>query len=205
MGNGNSGRPRIRRHLGEFLWFDVSHVAHLGDGDWTVLRWRSGATVGLYGTRSGVEIRFHRGDSEVRLSVIVRRLPCHFGGTRPLLRCPRCERRCRKVYLCGSWFVCRLCTHARYWTQTASPHSRLAHRIRRLQARLAPEDDPDDYVLQWIPDRPRGMRRATYRGLVERLERVRVKRDAYLEPGLLRVLARLAPDDELAEWLGEMS
>ena len=93
MGNGNSGRPRIRRHLGEFLWLDVSNLASFRDGDWATLQWRSGATVGLYGTRSGVEIRFHRGDSEVRLSVIVRRLPRHFGGTRPLLRCPRCARR----------------------------------------------------------------------------------------------------------------
>jgi hypothetical protein len=43
------------------------------------------------------------------------------------------------------------------------------------------------------------MRRATYQRLVERLERVNNKRDAYLEPGLIRLLARLAPDDLLAE------
>jgi hypothetical protein len=30
----------------------------------------------------------------------------------------------------------------------------MAHRIRKLQARLAPDDDPDDYVLEWVPDPP---------------------------------------------------
>ena len=203
MGNWNSGRPRVRPHLGMFLWFDVSSVSSVRDGGWTILRWRSGASVGVYGTRYGVEVRFHKHDDEVRLPVIVDRLACHFGGTRPLLRCPRCDRRCRKLYLYGSRFVCRICTRARYWTQAASPDARMTHRIRRLQSRLAPDVDPNDYVIEWVPRRPRGMRRATYRRLVDRLERVNDKRDAYLEPGLLRVLERCITDDELAELLKE--
>lgn len=201
MGNSNSGRPRQRPYLGMFLWFAVSDVAHLRDGDRKTLHWRGGANVGVYGTRHGIELRYCRGDDEVRLPVIVDRLPCHFGGTRPLLCCPRCSRRCRKLYLCGGRFVCRTCTRAPYWTQTCSPDARMAHRIRRLQARLAPDVDVDDYVLDWVPDRPRGMRRATYRQLVDRLERVNDKYDAYLEPGLWRLLGRLMPDDELADLL----
>ena len=184
-----------------FLSFAVSDVADLRDGVWTILRWSSGANVGVYGARYGIEVRFCRDDDEVRLPVIVDRLPCHFGGTRPLLRCPCCDRRCRKLYLYGSRFMCRTCTRAPYWTQTASPDARMAQRVRRLQKRLAPDDDPDDYMLDWVPDRPRGMRRATYRRLVGRLERVNDSRDAYLEPGLLRLLARLMPDDEIADLL----
>jgi hypothetical protein len=201
MGNSNSGRPRERPYLGMFLSFGLSDVADLRDGDWMTLRWRSGANVSVYGTRCGIEVRFCRDNDEVRQPVTVDRLPCHFGGTRAVLRCPRCDRRCRKLYLFGSRFVCRACTRARYWTQTASPDARMTHRIRRLQSRLAPDVDVDDYVLDWIPARPRGMRRATYQRLVERLEQLNDKRDAYLEPGLLRLLARLMPDDELAELL----
>jgi len=81
----------------------------------------------------------------------------------------------------------------------------MAHRIRKLQGRLAPDDDPDDYVLDWVPYRPKGMRRATYRRLVERLERANDKRDAYLEPGLFRVLARCMADDMLTEMLKDLS
>ncbi len=184
-----------------FLSFAASDVAGLRNDDWKILRWRSGANVGVYGTRYGIEVRFCGDADEVRLPVIVDRLPCHFGGTRPLLRCPRCDRRCRRLYLYGGWFVCRACTHARYWTQTASPDARMVRRIRRLQTRLAPGVDVDDFEIDWIPDRPRGMRRATFDRLVGRLERVNDKRDAYLEPGLLRLLARFMTDDQLAELL----
>jgi hypothetical protein len=205
MGNWNSGRPRIRPHLGMFLWFDVANVANIKPGEACQMQWRSGASVGVYGTSTGVELRYRKGDDEVRQEVAVERLACHFGGTRPVLRCPRCDRRCRKLYLYGSRFVCRVCTRARYWTQTASPDDRMAHRIRKLQARLAPDDNPDDYLIDWVPDRPRGMRRATYRRLVDRLERLNDKRDGYLEPGLLRVLARCMTDDQLADLLREPS
>jgi hypothetical protein len=77
----------------------------------------------------------------------------------------------------------------------------MVRRIRRLQTRLAPGVDVDDFEIDWIPDRPRGMRRATFDRLVGRLERVNDKRDAYLEPGLLRLLARFMTDDQLAELL----
>ena len=201
MGNSNSGRIRMRPHLGMFRRLDVSDVASLRDGDRTILQWRSGANVGVYGTGFGVELRYTLGGNDVRQSVEVDHLPCNFGGTRPLLRCPRCYRRCRKLYLYGARFVCRTCTRAPYWTQTASPDARMAKRIRRLQTRLAPDEDADDFDIDWIPDRPRGMRRATYRRLVDQLGRVNGKRDAYLEPGLLRLLAQLMSDDELADLL----
>lgn len=97
---------------------------------------------------------------------------------------------CRKVFLYGNRLVCRNCTRARYWTQTASLDARMAHRIQRLQRRPAPAIDVDDYVIDRAPDRLKGMRQATNRRLVERLERVKDKQDAYLEPGLLRVLCR---------------
>jgi hypothetical protein len=201
MGNSNSGRPRIRPYLGLFSSFSVADVAGLREGDQATFQWRSGATVGVYGTCAGIEVRFWRDGHEVRSAVAVERLRCHFGGARPLLRCPRCDRRCRKLYLYGSRFICRGCTGARYWTQTASPDDRMAHRIRKLQARLAPDDDPNDYVLEWVPDRPRGMRRATYGRLVDRLEQLTEKRDAYLEPGLLRSMARWMTDDQMAAFL----
>jgi hypothetical protein len=79
----------------------------------------------------------------------------------------------------------------------------MARRIRRLQKRLAPDEDPNDYVVEWVPDRPKGMRRATYRRLVQRLEQLVDKRDAYLEPGLLRLFARLLPSERLDKLLKE--
>lgn len=66
----------------------------------------------------------------------------------------------------------------------------MAHAVRKIQQRLAPDVDVDDYVLEWMPRRPRGMRKATYRRLVDKAWRLIEKRDDYLEPQLLRVLTR---------------
>ena len=144
MGNSNSGRPRLRPHLGMFLGFGVADVANLRDGDWRVLRWSNDASIGVQGTGFGIELRYSRDDAQQCVPVVVDRLPCYFGGTRPMLRCPRCDRRCRKLYLYGNRFMCRVCTRARYWTQSASTDARLTKRIRRLQTRLAPDEDADD-------------------------------------------------------------
>ena len=205
MGNSNSGRPRIRPYLGMLLRLGVSDVAKLGNGDWRTLRWNNGANIGVYGARYGVELRFNCNGNEVHQPIIVDRLPCHFGGTRPMLRCPRCDRRCRCLYLYGTRFVCRTCTRAPYWCQTSSPDARLAHGIRRLQTRLAPDVDVDDFVVDWVQNRPKGMRQRTYGKLVDRLERLNGKRDAYLEPGLLRVLARCMTQGELDDLLKDLT
>jgi hypothetical protein len=205
MGNSNSGRPRSRAHLGMFLRLGASDVAQLGNGDWRSLRWNAGGNIGVYGAQHGVELRFNCNGNEVRQPVTVDRLPCHFGGTRPMLRCPHCDQRCRYLYLYGTRFVCRTCTRAPYWTQTASPDARMARRIRRTQHRLAPGEDADDYTIEWIPDRPKGMRQRTYGKLVERLEWLNDKRDAYLEPGLLRVLARCITQDQMDDLLKDLT
>jgi hypothetical protein len=184
-----------------FLHLGVSNVAGIPAGGWRSITWESGSNIGVYGTNEGVELRFTHNADDIRQSVSVVQLPCHFGGTRPMLRCPRCYRRCRSLYLYGARFICRTCTRARYWTQTASTDARLTKCIRHLQARLAPDEDVDDYVVDWVPDRPKGMRRHTYAKLVERLEHANDRRDAYLEPGLIRLLARYMTQEQLDDLL----
>ena len=201
MGGSNSGRPRVRPYLGMFPRLGVSNVADIREGDWRSLSWSSGASIGVYGTAEGVELRFNCNGEDTCQPVSVTRLPCNFGGTQPMLRCPRCYRRCRSLYLYSTRFICRTCTRAPYWTQTASPDARLTKRIRHLQARLAPDDCVDDYVVDWVPDRPKGMRRRTYAGLVQRLVHANDRRDTYLEPGVLRVLARLMTQEQVEDLL----
>lgn len=203
MGGSNSGRARIRPHLGMFLRLNARNVADVPKGTTVILMWSGSATVAVKGAGHGVELHFAKDGEPVTQFVFVDRVPCHFGGARPVLCCPKCWRHCRSLYLYGWRFICRLCTRARYWTQTASPDARMARRIRQIQGRLAPDDDPDDYTIDWLPARPKGMRRRTYERLAEKMVAVVDKRDAYLEPGLLRLLARYSSPEMLAELLGE--
>lgn len=202
MGGSNSGRPRRRAYLGMLVRMGVQPLAQLKAGDHGTMQWANGSSIAVHGRPFGVELRFTCDGNSCSQFVVVDRIPCHFGGTRPLLRCSHCSRNCRNLYLFGSRFVCRTCTGAPYWTQTASPSARMLAGIRRLQKRLAPDEDVDYCGVDWVPDRPKGMREATYCRLVDRSIAAVEKRDAYLNPALLRLLARLMPG-ELEDLVGD--
>ena len=64
--------------------------------------------------------------------------PCHFGGTRPWLRCPRCSERRRALYLLEGRLECRECLDLRYTSsQVRGDRWREAcHRLKRTEMRM---------------------------------------------------------------------
>jgi len=60
--------------------------------------------------------------------------PCHFGGSRPWLRCPLCERRVGVLYarLAESRFACRKCRDLTY--DSVQSHNSRIDRLLRLSA-----------------------------------------------------------------------
>jgi hypothetical protein len=95
---------------------------------------------------------------------------CYFGGSRPWMHCPHCNRRVARLFM-GLGFFCRECLGApRYESQVRNEKARAYLRAYRLRERLGgsrPVVDP-------IPERPYRMWRKTYDWIcaeVERLER----------------------------------
>jgi hypothetical protein len=91
-----------------------------------------------------------------------------FGGRRGWFRCLSCERRCRILYG-GAHFRCRRCHRLRYDTQYEPAFARAATRALKIRERLGCKGGIDDP----FPDKPKGMRWATYerlRGEEERLQ-----------------------------------
>jgi hypothetical protein len=111
--------------------------------------------------------------------------PCNFGGMRPWLVCPDCERRCAKLY----WFArggdyrrgyalrCRRCAGLTYLVQQVRPYLRFRLAQERLRHRLGGTGEP----LEDFPAKPPRMHRRTYLGA----------RELYVE---------LAAAREAAEW-----
>jgi hypothetical protein len=191
VGGYNSGRYRTRPHLGQLLRLDVFAFRNLEEHWLGSLTWQNGSSVTVTRLAHGLRVSFGvDGEPHTVVAQIVSR-PCHFGGTRPLFLCPHCTRPARFIYFKRRRFVCRNCTGLRYWTQSAAPDARMAYGIRRIQRRLAPEIDPDDYVVEYVPNRPSGMRRRTYERLCNRVWALVEARDDYLEPGFVRMLAKL--------------
>lgn len=87
-------------------------------------------------------------------------LPCHFGGSREVWRCPSpaCEAPVRKLYWdLGQW-RCRHCLNLHYRCQSETQEARLERRMVNLHDRLGWKGA----ILQPDLVRPKGMHTETY-------------------------------------------
>jgi hypothetical protein len=96
---------------------------------------------------------------------------CHFGGARPWLHCPFCQRRVARLFKVMVGYFCRACIgNPIYESQRRSKKARAYLKAYRLRSRLGGSRP----VVDLVPKQPYGMKRKTYNRLcaqIERLER----------------------------------
>jgi len=95
--------------------------------------------------------------------------PCNFGGSRPWLHCPHCDRRVARLFKGLSGYFCRECVGGpRYESQCRNTKARAYLKAYRLRERIGggrPVIDP-------IRERPYRMWRRTYNRIVTEVERL---------------------------------
>lgn len=155
---------------------------------WT---WTSGdkSSIGLQALAGTLRLDFRvrSGGDEWRDVVQVVELeytPCHYGGTRPWFRCPRCGRRVAKLFG-GTLFLCRRCHGLAYRSQAENYSDRCFRRANKLRARLGGEPGVDQHV-----PKPKWMRWRTYDRLVAQIVELE-------NAGLLSAMARFPALREL--------
>jgi hypothetical protein len=93
--------------------------------------------------------------------------PCHFGGVRPWLTCPHCDRRVGVLWG-AERFLCRHCQRIAYQSQNESRLDRSCNQSRKLRERLGAHLEDLSCSVDQLP-RPKGMHHATYDRLVARI------------------------------------
>ncbi len=88
--------------------------------------------------------------------------PCHLGGMRTWLLCPRCSRRVAVLYGLAQRFLCRHCYRLPYASQGESHSDRMARKARKIRRRLVVTDN----LLEPIDVKPKGMHWKTFERLV---------------------------------------
>jgi len=83
-----------------------------------------------------------------------------FGGRRPWLSCPHCQKRRRVLHYVQKSFVCRACFDLRYTSEVEDVLSRAARQRRRLMEKVGGSDPGGDFPLK-----PKGMHWKTYRAI----------------------------------------
>lgn len=130
----------------------------------------------------------------VKCAVYCEATPMRFGGTAWRFRCPWCRRAARALYLDRSRFVCRRCAGLAYQVQRESAEDRAFRRVQKLAKRLgwteglAPADTLE--MPEWVPPRPKGMRRHTYERLAEQWEDSCARHADHMVRSLARITRR---------------
>lgn len=143
---------------------DLHRDGWLVPGRFGTLSWRCGThrmgSIGYSVEDEHLMLDYHRAGERLSYPVRLSRTPCHFGGTRAWLHCPReaCGRRVRVLYGGGRLFVCRACAGLTCPSTREDASDLHARRGDALRRRLGwPEG-----MLNPMGGRPKGMQRRTY-------------------------------------------
>ena len=103
------------------------------------VRWGDEAAVGFrLDVAAGLlQLDYTLRGTEVSESIALDRTRPPFGGLRWWFRCPRCARRCAKLYLPpgAERFACRLCQRLAYESQRECASKRFARRLEEVRLR----------------------------------------------------------------------
>ncbi len=148
---------------------DLRRKGILGSPDWIFFRpglgWRSIAQMRVARFAIMLDLRGHHFPQRIRVSWT--RL--HFGGERPWMHCPHCEKRVARLYEGLAGYFCRRCLgNPIYASQALSAQSRGHFQACKLRLRLGGIAS----LTAPLPERPRGMHRRTYHQLKSRLQQL---------------------------------
>ena len=180
MGGYGSGRRwDAKATTDHALRLDVRWLARVGliragRSAWMPLSWTCNGqssgdiTVSFYSHRPDQMILDYRARTagetmwtDMREAIRLEWTPCHFGGKRVWCRCPGCGSRRAVLYSVHERFLCVACNGLAYGSTREAVLYRLNRRGERITDRLGAERE---WVLTWRmpPDKPKGMRWATY-------------------------------------------
>ena len=134
---------------------DLNKHGALGAGRRTTWAWSGGMSVSIEARdsflRLSYNVRLNGGPwHRVEESITISWTKCNYGGSRPWMHCPQCQRRVVILYLTGR-FLCRRCGNLSYQTQNERcPGFRLLMRARKIRQRLGMNPDSDAPII-WKP------------------------------------------------------
>ena len=155
-------------------WFSFSEKFRLSPitvstrrGGWTYLK----QTICLNCDGERLNCRVHSVregcESDTSFSIGIERKACNYGGERFYFLCPRCGRRCTKLYLCGGYFVCRSCGGLHYVVESEGTVDKARRRADKIRKRLG-------WKRMGFPERgdilgkPKWMHYTTFKSLLDK-------------------------------------
>lgn len=192
-----AGRPRERRTVERSLALDVRRLHRDGclvvgatlSPRWTWKKWDGDgeASISVLVGEHDLTLDYLANGEPITQRIWRDSTPCHYGGQRDWLICPRCGKRVAAVYFGRHRFACRTCNRLSYSSQRLDVVMRSWRKQRRIEAKLGGEN---------VHTKPPRMRQATWERLTAQLaDCERVRFDALV--GYVQALRRRFPGLDL--------
>lgn len=102
-------------------------------------------------------------------TVLLSKTPNNYGGrNRIYFICPCCHTRIRMLYVTEKVLFCRNCVRLSYPSQRCGNISKVFHQLTPLFRKLKANLD-SEYMIRYLPPRPRYMRYTTYQKLIKQI------------------------------------
>lgn len=198
MGTGGirfgAGRPLERRTVEQAMSLDVRSMHRDGclvpgfhlTPTWTWKRWDGvrTASIGVTVGERELSLSYSINGEPVQQTIWRDSTPCHFGGCREWIICPRCGIRVAVVYFGRHRFACRTCNNLAYSSQQLDVIDRSWRKQRRIEKKMGGEN---------AIFKPPRMRQATWQRLRAQLAECEQTR-LHALVGYVRALGRRFPD-----------
>lgn len=175
MGGYRSGRPSFRLTCGvmkrlDIRWFrrqGYLRPGYRGSVSWSYNGEPSGS-ISFLTHENGIQAKYwveEYGEERQNFDYLIQTTstPCHFGGSRPWFRCPRCYERVGVLYMRSAVFRCRQCAQVHYECQGETRWARARRQAEKISNRL--HTDEEYYFVK-----PRGMHWKTFNRLCDRYQ-----------------------------------
>lgn len=194
-----AGRPAYRPCEAHYRSVDIRRFHREGmlarPGRWGWQWTRDGdqvASISLVISTDTILFDYRQRDSgndwrDIKVTARLERTPCHFGGERVWFACPRCWRRCTRLFMVTGGMGCRKCFRMVYQSQREDGIGRSWRRTAKLEKALGIDGGPR-----------RRMYRRTRDRLIDALCREEDRRDMLVSYGIARLFANAGmpvPDD----------
>lgn len=167
MGTGGirlgAGRPLERRTVESSLNLDIRSIRKAGGLNpgvkWTTTWTRDSEVIGSIGVtlHAGYLVADYQANKvPIAQYIDITTTPCHFGGVRHWLVCPRCGKRQTSLYFGRHRFACRTCNNLAYQSQQLDIIDRSWRKQSKIEAKMGGED-------AWR--KPKGMHESTWQRL----------------------------------------
>ena len=183
MGGPGSGRllrfntkPTVERQISiDIRWLKRQNgliPGTKGTLSWSLQENKRGA-VDFKITESCLILKYHhreRGGAweHVQQAIFFDQTPCNYGGHRKWFLCSQCERRVENLYGAGKYFLCRDCHGLTYTSCNTHPRKRLFNKANRLKQEIGVEPG----IMDFIPEKPKGMHRTTFDNIIDEIQRL---------------------------------